>query len=240
MGSIQETPTRSVPPPGEPQPSRSTDRRQGQDLPDKLALARQMPWAIGYEVCRVAALPFIRLMFAIHGIPWGRRWRVWGMPMIQRYGGSRIQLGDGLQLRSWRSTNPLTPSHPVVLATRSPGAEIVVGEDVGMTGATLVAVERIQIGARVVIGANAVILDTDFHPLDPLRRQADPMAGDHNPVVIGEDVFIGMQALILKGVQVGAGAVIGAGSVVTRDVPARAVVAGNPARLIRFLIGEGG
>ena len=94
-------------------------------------------------------------------------------------------------------------------------------------------IERITIGDRVWVGANTVISDTDFHPLDPARRRADPLAANTAPISIADDVFIGMHALILKGVSIGAGAVIAAGSVVTRDVPAGSVVAGNPARVIR-------
>jgi acetyltransferase-like isoleucine patch superfamily enzyme len=169
----------------------------------------------------------------MHGLGWGRRWRILGMPIVQRYRGSRIVLGDGLELRSWRSSNPLAPIHPVVLATRTSSALIQIGRDVAMTGATIVAAERISIGDRVLIGANATIVDTDFHPLDPPARRRDMLAGARAAVTIEEDVFIGMHSLILKGVRVGAGSVIGAGSVVTRDVPAGAVVAGNPAQVVR-------
>lgn len=197
--------------------------------------ALDMPWVVAYELRRMAALPFIRVMFALHGVRWGRRWCIWGMPIIQRHRGSRIELGDGLLLRSWRTTNPLVPAHPVVLATRTAQAVIRVGQDVGMTGATLVAAERIEIGDRVFVGANCTIADTDFHPLDPAARQADVLAGAHRPVIVEDDAFIGMQSIVLKGVRVGAGSVIGAGSVVTRDVPPGAVVAGNPAAFVRWL-----
>lgn len=198
-----------------------------------LALALDMPWAALLELRRLLALPAIRLLCRAHGVTPGRRWRIYGAPTIQRFRGSRIVLGDGLVLRSWRASNPLAPHHPVALATRAAGALIAVGEDVGMTGATLVAAERITIGDRVLIGANTTIVDTDFHPLAPAARRADPQAGAHAPVTIEDDVFIGMQCLILKGVRLGAGCVIGAGSVVTRDVPPGALAAGNPARVVR-------
>lgn len=94
----------------------------------------------------------------------------------------------------------------------------------------LVAAERIQIGQRVQVGANCTIADTDFHPLTAAGRAQDFLAGAHAaPITIEDDVFIGMQCLILKGVTIGRGSVVGAGSVVTRDVPAGVVVAGNPA-----------
>lgn len=88
---------------------------------------------------------------------------------------------------------------------------------------------------NVTVGANTIITDTDFHPLDPAQRQANPSAGESAPVWIEEDVFIGMNCLILKGVTLGRGCVIGAGSVVTHDIPAGTVAAGNPVRVLRNL-----
>jgi acetyltransferase-like isoleucine patch superfamily enzyme len=192
-----------------------------------------MPWVAGLELRRILALPYIRLLFAYHGIRWQPRWRVWGMPIVQRYRGSRIELGEGLLLRSWPASNPLAPNHRVVLATRAAAAVIRAGRDVGMTGTTIVAAERIEIGDRVMIGSNATIVDTDFHPLDPETRRRDVLAGEHRPVILEDDVFVGMNSLILKGVRIGRGAVVGAGSVVVKDVPPGAVVAGNPARMVR-------
>lgn len=193
------------------------------------------PWRAINEMRRLVTLPSVRLMFAIYGIAWGRRWRILGMPIIQRYRGSLIELGDGLELRSWYSANPAAPNHPVVLATRSAGAVIRIGQNCGLTGATLVAAERIEIGDHVLIGANATIVDTDFHPLDPQRRRRDILNGRHRPVVIEDDVFVGMGSFVLKGVRIGRGSVVGAGSVVSRDVPPSVVVAGNPAYVIRKL-----
>jgi acetyltransferase-like isoleucine patch superfamily enzyme len=192
-----------------------------------------MPWVINFEIRRVCSIPIYRLFFALHGIPWGKHWRVWGMPIIQRYRGSQISLGDGLLLRSWHICNPLAPNHAVVLATRSTEAVIKVGQNVGMTGTTLVATERVEIGPGVQIGANAVIVDTDFHPVEPWLRRTHGPSGRHAAVLIEREVFIGMNCLILKGVRIGSGSVIGAGSVVTRDIPPGVIAAGNPARVVR-------
>lgn len=193
------------------------------------------PWRASNELRRLLALPFIRLMFSLKGVAWGHAWRILGMPMIQRHRGSTISLGDRLTLRSWPGSNPLTPNHAVVLSTRTRTALISIGHDCGLTGATLVAAERIEIGDRVLIGANAVIVDTDFHPLDQQERRDDINNGKHSAVIIESDVFIGMNSLILKGVSVGRGSVIGAGSVVTTDVPPNVIVAGNPARIVRHI-----
>lgn len=104
-----------------------------------------------------------------------------------------------------------------------------------MTGGSICAAERIAIGDRVTIGANCTIVDTDFHPLDPLARRWRPAEAHTAPVTIEDDVFIGMNCLILRGVTIGRNSVVGAGSVVTSDVPADVIAAGNPARVIRPL-----
>jgi len=79
-------------------------------------------------------------------------------------------------------------------------------------------------------------MDTDFHPLDAALRRLEPSRGATRPVVIEDDVFIGVNCLILKGVTIRRGSVIGAGSVVTGSVPPHVVAAGNPARVVRELL----
>jgi len=140
--------------------------------------------------------------------------------------------GDGLALRSSVHSNPLGPNHPVILCTWQTGAVLEVGANFGMTGGTLCAAECIKIGNNVAVGANSTIIDTDFHPLDPAERRLHPAEAHTAPIIIEDDVFIGMNCLILKGVRLGQGCVVGAGSVVTRDVPPKAIAAGNPARVV--------
>jgi acetyltransferase-like isoleucine patch superfamily enzyme len=196
------------------------------------------PWKARNEVRRLVSVPLTRLYFAWHGIPWGSGWKIYGLPTIQRFRGSAIVIGPDLQMRNWFGANPLGVRRPCLMVTWSPSARIEIGRGVGMTGATLCAQTRVVIGDHVLLGANCAIVDTDFHPLDPEIRRRAPQAGATEPIVIEADVFVGTQALILKGVRIGRGAVVGAGSVVTGDVPARAVVAGNPARVVRMLGGE--
>jgi acetyltransferase-like isoleucine patch superfamily enzyme len=94
-------------------------------------------------------------------------------------------------------------------------------------------VGSITVGDNVVVGANTAIVDADFHPMEASRRGWTD--GATAPVVIEDDVFIGMNCLILKSVVIGRGSVVGAGSVVTRDIPPGVIGAGNPARVIRSL-----
>jgi acetyltransferase-like isoleucine patch superfamily enzyme len=110
-----------------------------------------------------------------------------------------------------------------------------IGDNFAMTGGTICAAEKIVIGNNVAVGANCMIVDTDFHPLDAEGRRQHPQEANTVPIHIEDHVFIGMNCLILKGVTIGCGSVIGAGSVVTRDIPAHVIAAGNPARVIREL-----
>ncbi len=190
------------------------------------------PWKAWNELWRWLAYPTVRLLFALNGIPWGRGWRLYGVPILQKHRHSRMQLGSYLQLRSSVRSNPLGANRPVVLSTRRAGAVLMIGDRFGMTGGTICASERISIGHSVTVGANTIIVDTDFHPLHSERRRLQAYPAKSAPVMIEDDVFIGLQCLILKGVTLGRGCVVGAGSVVTRDVPAGAVVAGNPAQVI--------
>jgi acetyltransferase-like isoleucine patch superfamily enzyme len=190
------------------------------------------PWKIWNAGRRWLAYPAIRVLFFLNGIPWGPGWRFHGVPIIQRHRGSRMSFGSGFQLRSTVQSNPLGPNHPVILCTWQAGAILEIGANFAMTGGSIISAERITIGDNVTVGANVTIMDTDFHPLEMQQRRMDSQDPKTYPVCIEDDVFIGMNCLILKGVTLGCGSVVGAGSVVTKDVPPRAIIAGNPARVV--------
>jgi len=123
-------------------------------------------------------------------------------------------------------------------------AELWIGDYCYIANASLLCAERVTIGSYVFIAGGVTIADSDFHPLDPALRLADTVAlspiGDRRirppvrckPVLIEDDVWIGFNATILKGVRVGAGAVIAPGSLVVEDVPPGAHVSGVPAMRI--------
>jgi acetyltransferase-like isoleucine patch superfamily enzyme len=116
--------------------------------------------------------------------------------------------------------------------------ELVVGSDTFIGHGCGFSIARsVHIGNHCLLASGVGIRDYDGHPLDARRRRAgefvDPQ--DIRPVVIGDDVWLGAGALILKGVTVGARSIVAAGAIVTRDVPADAVVAGNPARVVKHL-----
>jgi len=125
-----------------------------------------------------------------------------------------------------------------------PHGRMRIGDYCYFTNAVLLCELEVQIGNYVMIGWNATLTDSDFHPMQPAARIADAVACSplgkgrprpeiaRRPVIIEDDVWIGANATILKGVRIGRGAFIEAGSLVTRDVPPRARVMGNPAQVI--------
>ena len=104
-----------------------------------------------------------------------------------------------------------------------------IGQGVGISGACLCCASSLTIGENTIIGADALITDTDFHSPLPDGRWSNDAAGTSKPVAIGKGCFIGARAIILKGVTIGDGAVVAAGALVTRDVPAEHLAIGNPA-----------
>jgi maltose O-acetyltransferase len=115
-----------------------------------------------------------------------------------------------------------------------------------ISSACLAAYDKIIIGKYVFIAGGVTIVDTDFHPLDPALRMLDTIAvstiGDKSrrprfdtaPVIIEDDVWIGFNATILKGVTIGKGSVIEPGALVSKNIPAGSVVSGNPAVVKTF------
>lgn len=203
-------------------------------MPDKLLEATlDTPWKARNEIERWLLWPLAWLSWRGAGVEIGAGWACYGLPIIQKHRRSQMRLGRRANLRSQRRSNPLGLAHPVILSTRRPDAALIIGDDFGMTGGAVVVDERVTIQDRVWVGANTVIADTDFHPLDPVERLRDPLKGATAPITIEEDVFIGMRSLILKGVTIGARSVIGAGSLVTSDIPPDVIAAGVPAQVLK-------
>ncbi len=97
----------------------------------------------------------------------------------------------------------------------------------------------ISVGARTLIGPNCCFY-SGTHPLDPFLRNGTSGPETGKPIAIGEDCWLGGSVIILPGVTIGRGVTVGAGSVVTKDVPDFVCVAGNPARILRKIaVSEG-
>ena len=139
---------------------------------------------------------------------------------VHLYNRGRIRIGERVTLHS-------RPAG-IVLAT-FPGGSLEIGDRTVLNyGVDIAAVKLVRIGADCMLGTHVSILDNDFHELTA-RRQVP----ESRPVIIGDGVWIGNRAMVLPGVTIGAGAAVGAGSVVMTDIPERSLALGNPARVIR-------
>ncbi len=184
---------------------------------------RQIPYWI--------SIPLQWCWCASQGVQWHYGWRLSGRPVFRQRGGGRIAIGKRFSARSKSEGNSIGVFQPVILTAWGRESVIEIGDDVGISGCSITALHRVSIGNRVLIGAGVLIIDSDAHPLHPedRLRGASPR---NAPIEIANDVFIGARAIILKGVRIGPGAVIGAGAVVTSDVQALMIAAGNPARVV--------
>jgi acetyltransferase-like isoleucine patch superfamily enzyme len=158
-----------------------------------------------------------------------------GMPEIKCNDDTAIiQIGNRVTLNSAILSNEAGITHPVFIVAVSPNSKIIIGDGCGISGASIVARNKIEIHENVLIGAGTCIWDNDFHPLslNEHKSMQDSLIVS-KPVIIEKNVFIGAHTIVLKGVTIGENAIIGAGSVVTKNVLPNDIVAGNPARSIK-------
>jgi acetyltransferase-like isoleucine patch superfamily enzyme len=148
-------------------------------------------------------------------------------------GSLAIMLGDDVRIDGVNSFSAAKMYDAPVLKI---GHRSYVGYGVGIS-----VCKEVSIGNDVLIAGRVSIMGHDGHPVDPIKRrdQSPVVPEELASIMIEDDVWIGEAAIILKGVKIGRGAVIAAGSVVTKNVPPCAVIAGNPARIIRTIRCEG-
>lgn len=152
----------------------------------------------------------------------GTRARLHGRPAVTNRG--RMVIGERVQLVSTIATLELVAEKGGLLEI---GPRTLVN-----FGCSLVATKLVSIGPRCHIGPYTMMLDNDFHRVEPERRLERP---ESKPIIVEENVWIGARVILMSGVTVGKDACVGAGSVVTSDVPPRTLVAGVPAKVIRAL-----
>jgi len=185
----------------------------------------------------------LKLLLTFMKIKYGKNLKFKGIPVIFNKKGAEINIGDNVTVKSSFLSNLVGLYSRTIIVTRAAGAKIVIGNNVGISGATIYARKGIYIGDNTCVGGNCKILDNDFHPIEAESRNkllADVKGGDSDLVPtkeihIGKDCFIGCNTLILKGTFLGDGCVVGAGAVVAGKFENGSVIAGNPAKVIRKL-----
>lgn len=158
-----------------------------------------------------------------------------GIPKINIGIGSQCSIGDNFRMNNYEMSNPIGRFNSCSIIVSKKG-KLIIGNNVGMSSTAIVCHESIEIGNNVNIGGNVVIYDTDFHSLnalDRLKTETDLKGTKTKPVKIGDNVFIGGHSTILKGVSIGKNSIVGACSVVTKDIPEDEIWAGNPISFIK-------
>jgi acetyltransferase-like isoleucine patch superfamily enzyme len=174
------------------------------------------------------------------GVKYGKKLTLKGVPVILNQKGAQIKIGNRVTIKSNFLSNLVGLYSRTIIVTRIPGAEIEIGDNVAISGATIYARKRIVIGENTAIGGNAKILDNDFHPTNTEERVKLLMSnrgGDSElvptkEIYIGKNCFIGCNSIILKGSVLGDGCVVGAGAVVSGTFEEGTVIVGNPAKKI--------
>lgn len=152
----------------------------------------------------------------------GPRVRLWGVPFVNNRG--RLLIGDRVRFASEVSTLELNVG---------PDGTLEIGDRVLINhGCSIGATKLVRIGQHCNIGSQVILIDNAFHELDPARRNEQP---EPAPVILEDNVWLAARVIVLPGVTIGKNSVVGAGSVVTRNLPANVLAGGVPAKVIRSL-----
>ena len=167
----------------------------------------------------------VKIISFLKGIEIGTGCKFFGVPHFARFPFSSIQIGKNCGFRSDHTSNLIGVNHKCILSTLEEGARIKIGNNSGFSGVSIGAAKEIIIGNNVLCGANSIITDTDWH--------SDRSNTLPKPIIIEDNVWIGVNTTILKGVTIGQNSIIGANSVVVKDIPPNVIAGGNPCRVLK-------
>ncbi len=156
----------------------------------------------------------------------GRHCHFYGKTIFRTLPNSKIYINHDCTFNSSHRSNLIGIFSPCMISTIKQGAVINIGSNCGFSGTVIGCAQHIKIGNNVRCGANTMITDSDWH-------SEDPRTGNDKPVIIDDNVWLGYGVKVLKGVHIGENTLIGAGSVVTKDIPANVIAAGNPCKIIK-------
>jgi acetyltransferase-like isoleucine patch superfamily enzyme len=172
----------------------------------------------------------IHVLCYMKGIKLGKHVVFNGKPIINRYPHSTIIFGDNCKFNSTLYSMSIGLHQPCAFATYDENSRIEIGNNCGASGLKIHAKSKISIGNNVLIGMGSTILDNDAHNSVAAKRELNIIPS--RPVTVEDNVFIGLNCTILKGVTIGKNSVIAAGSVVFNSIPENSIAAGNPCKVI--------
>lgn len=172
--------------------------------------------------------PFQNLYLRIKGVALNGFVYTGGALYVSKYKGSTIRIGKKCRFMSKSWGNLIGLNHQCMISTGTKDAELDIGSRCSFSGVSIRCFKHIKLGENVRVGANVLIIDGDAH-------QDDPRSNESRPIFIDDNVWIGTTVIVLKGVTIGKNSVIGAGSIVTKDIPANVIAAGNPCKVLRQL-----
>jgi acetyltransferase-like isoleucine patch superfamily enzyme len=196
------------------------------------------PYAMSYIFHwqrRVLDTAASRLLAIWWNIPLGPRTSFYGLPRFRKHPTASITIAAGCTFRSAGWSNPAGIDRRCFISVGRAGS-VKIGRDCGFSGTVISASKEIRIGDRVLFGANCTLMDTDHHPLDAADRARGVESGAV-AIDIGDDVWLGMNVVVLKGVRIGNRTVVAANSIVTRSLPSGVLAGGVPARQIKSIAG---
>lgn len=171
--------------------------------------------------------PFQNIKLALVGVKTKGIVFTGGCLFVNRSRQAVIHIGRQCRFMSKWWGNNIGLNHPCMLSAEK-GAKLTIGDHCSFSGVSIWCFNSITLGNHVRVGANCLIMDGDAH-------QDDPRSGKNKPIIIEDNVWLGGSVTVLKGVTIGRNSLIGYGSIVTKDIPANVIAAGNPCKVIREL-----
>lgn len=200
-----------------------------------LRILYKMWWVYKTNVAPRLHTLLVKLLFAMNGVKYGKNFMSRGIPLLNVSLSGQFLAGDNFKISNGPYYSPTGRNRQCEFIVGEK-ASLTIGNYVGISSTAITCHHQISIGDYVMLGGNTAIYDTNFHSLnadDRKNSKADRENTRKSPVVIEEHVFVGAHSTILKGVTIGHHSIIGACSVVTKDIPPYQVWAGNPAQFIR-------
>lgn len=176
---------------------------------------------------------FCTILFYLNGVK-VKSFKSLGLPYVHVSLNAKCAIGENFKMNNGVKYSDSGQNGKCRIEVRD-SAILTIGNNVGMSDVTITCHNNITIGNNVLLGVGCQIRDTDNHSLNPQDRLIglDWKNKKTAPIIIKNNVFIGMNSIILKGITISENAIVGAGSVVTKDVPSNEIWGGNPAKFIK-------